>query len=116
MELAHKGVRLNVIAPGWVTVENYYNVLPGFNERPRARTRRTAFLSASGVPRDIAALAVFLCSDEARYIVGQTIAADGGTTSLMSLISDFRNESGARFGAGYLPGVESVRPTEDKES
>jgi hypothetical protein len=31
--------------------------------------------------------------------------ADGGTTSLMSLISDFRNESGSQFGVGYLPGV-----------
>jgi hypothetical protein len=37
--------------------------------------------------------------------VGQTIVADGGTTGLMSLISDFRNESAARFGTGYLPGV-----------
>ena len=37
--------------------------------------------------------------------VGQTIVADGGTTSLMSLISDFRSESTARFGTGYLPGV-----------
>jgi NAD(P)-dependent dehydrogenase (short-subunit alcohol dehydrogenase family) len=117
VELAHKGVRLNVIAPGWVTVENYYNVLPGFNEEAsREDAKNSVPVGFSGVPRDIAALAAFLCSDDARYIVGQTIAADGGTTSLMSLISDFRNESGARFGAGYLPGVESVRPTEDKES
>ena len=36
---------------------------------------------------------------------GPPIVADGGTTSLMSLISDFRNESSARFGIGYLPGI-----------
>ncbi|MBU3666450.1 MAG: hypothetical protein FGM15_11335 [Chthoniobacterales bacterium] len=30
---------------------------------------------------------------------------DGGTTSLMSLISDFRNRSGARLGAGYVPSL-----------
>jgi hypothetical protein len=29
--------------------------------------------------------------------------ADGGTTALMSLISDFRSKSSARFGAQYLP-------------
>ena len=58
-----------------------------------------------GTPLDIARLAVFLCSDDAEFIVGQTIVADGGTVSLMSLISDFRNESTARFGAGYVPGV-----------
>jgi hypothetical protein len=37
--------------------------------------------------------------------VGQTIVADGGTTSLMSLISDFRTRSTATFGKGYVPGV-----------
>ena len=58
-----------------------------------------------GVPLDIAKLAVFLCSDEASFIVGQTIIADGGTTALMSLISDFRNESTAHFGTGYVPGL-----------
>ena len=43
--------------------------------------------------------------DQAEYIVGQTIVADGGTTALMSLISDFRNPSTARFGQGYVPGL-----------
>ena len=58
-----------------------------------------------GTPLDIARLAAFLCSDDAGYIIGQTIVADGGTTTLMSLISDFRNDSANRFGTGYIPGV-----------
>ena len=41
------------------------------------------------------------------YIVGQTIVADGGTTSLMSLISDFRTESSARCGLGTSMESES---------
>jgi NAD(P)-dependent dehydrogenase (short-subunit alcohol dehydrogenase family) len=106
VELAHKGIRVNAIAPGWVTVENYYKVLPGFNEEEAKKTAAEKIpLGRSGVPLDIARLAVFLCSDDAGYLVGQTIVADGGTTTLMSLISDFRNESSARFGVGYLPGV-----------
>jgi NAD(P)-dependent dehydrogenase (short-subunit alcohol dehydrogenase family) len=106
VELAHKGIRINAIAPGWVTVENYYTVLPGFNEEDAKKTAAEKVpLGRAGVPLDIAKLAVFLCSDDAGYIVGQTIVADGGTTSLMSLISDFRNESAARFGKGYLPGI-----------
>lgn len=106
VELAHKNIRLNAIAPGWVTVENYYNVLPGFNEEEAKKTAWEKIpLGRYGLPIDIARLAVFLCSEDAGYIVGQTIVADGGTTSLMSLISDFRNESSAYFGKGYLPGV-----------
>jgi len=106
VELAHKGIRVNAVAPGWVTVENYYKVLPGFNEKDARETAsRVIPVARYGLPLDIAKIAAFLCSDDAGYIVGQTIVADGGTTTLMSLISDFRNESTARFGIGYLPGV-----------
>src|SRR6266700_7843635 len=31
VELAHKGIRVNAIAPGWVTEENYYKTIHGFN-------------------------------------------------------------------------------------
>jgi NAD(P)-dependent dehydrogenase (short-subunit alcohol dehydrogenase family) len=106
IEIAHKGVRVNAIAPGWVTVENYYKALPGFNEEAaRAAAAEKVPLGRSGEKSEIAKLAIFLCSDDAGYIVGQTIVADGGTTSLMSLISDFRTKSTATFGVGYVPGV-----------
>jgi len=106
VELAHRGIRLNAIAPGWVTVENYYKALPGFNETDAAKVAvEKVPLGRSGLKVEIAKLAVFLCSEDAAYIVGQTIVADGGTTSLMSLISDFRTRSTAKFGTGYVPGV-----------
>lgn len=103
IEMAHKGVRVNAIAPGWVTVESYYDALPGFNEKD-AQTAAAAKvpLGRSGYKSEIGKLAAFLCSDDSGYIVGQTIVADGGTTSLMSLISDFRTRSSARFGRDYL--------------
>jgi NAD(P)-dependent dehydrogenase (short-subunit alcohol dehydrogenase family) len=106
VELAHKGIRLNAIAPGWVTVENYYKALPGFNEADAAKDAALKIpLGRSGRKVEIAKLAVFLCSEDAAFIIGQTIVADGGTTALMSLISDFRNTSSAKFGTGYVPGV-----------
>jgi NAD(P)-dependent dehydrogenase (short-subunit alcohol dehydrogenase family) len=106
VELAHKGIRVNAIAPGMVTVENYYKVLDGFTEKAAADTARNSIpVARPGAPLDIAKLAVFLSSDDAGYIIGQTIVADGGTTVLMSLISDFRTESSARFGTGYVPGA-----------
>jgi NAD(P)-dependent dehydrogenase (short-subunit alcohol dehydrogenase family) len=106
VELAHKGIRINAIAPGCVPVENYANALDGYDPAASVDWAKNAIpVGHVGKPVDIAKLAAFLCSDEAGFIVGQTIVADGGTTSLMSLISDFRNESAAHFGKGYLPGI-----------
>ena len=106
IELAHKGIRVNAIAPGWTIVESHSQIFPG-------RTVESAQQAAAGavpvgraaLPQDIAKVALFLCSDEAAFIIGQTIVVDGGTTSLMSLISDFRSESTARCGLGYVPGA-----------
>ena len=106
VELAHKGIRVNAIAPGWVMVENHRKIFPGYTEEGALEGAKNSVpLGRPGFPKDIARLALFLCSDDAEYIVGQTIIADGGTTALMSLISDFRNESSARCGLGYVAGV-----------
>jgi len=106
VELAYRGIRVNAIAPGWVTVENYFKCIPGFTKEIAAETGYRAIpVARCGEPLDIAKLAAFLCSDDASFIVGQTIVADGGTTALMSLVSDFRKESKNTFGRGYIPGV-----------
>jgi NAD(P)-dependent dehydrogenase (short-subunit alcohol dehydrogenase family) len=106
IEMAWKGVRFNAIAPGWVTVEGHFKALSGITpEEYEAAAQKMIPVARSGRPLDIAKLAVFLSSDDAEFIVGQTIIADGGTTSLMSLMTDFRTESTARFGIGYVPGV-----------
>jgi 3-oxoacyl-[acyl-carrier protein] reductase len=106
VELAHKGVRINAIAPGWVNVENHAKAIPGFDEKAAMEDAKVKVpVGRFGVPLDIAKLAVFLSSEDSSYIIGQTFVADGGTVALMSLISDFRNESQAHFGAGYVQGL-----------
>jgi NAD(P)-dependent dehydrogenase (short-subunit alcohol dehydrogenase family) len=106
VELAHKGIRINAIAPGWVTVENYYKAIPGFTEEAARESAKNAVpVARAGTPQDIAKLAAFLCSDDAEFIIGQTLVADGGTTALMSLFPNFREQSENRFGKGYVPGV-----------
>ena len=89
-----------------MTVENYFKAIPGFNEADARKAAAEKIpLGRSGEKLEIAKLAVFLCSDDAGYMVGQTLVADGGTTALMSLMSDFRNPSSAQFGKSYMPGV-----------
>lgn len=105
VELGHRGIRVNAIAPGWITVENYFKVIPGFNlEQAKKDAAQTVPIARFGVPLDVARAAAFLCSDDSGFLLGQTIVLDGGTTSLMSLISDFRTESTVRFGEQYMMG------------
>ena len=106
VELAHRGIRVNAIAPGWVTVENYAKAIPNYDPEEESRAAEQLIPAGRpGKPLDIAKLAAFLCSDDAGFIVGQTIAADGGSSVLTSLKPDFRTETAARWGVGYVPGV-----------
>jgi NAD(P)-dependent dehydrogenase (short-subunit alcohol dehydrogenase family) len=106
IELGHQGIRVNAIAPGWVNVENYFIVQPGFSLEQAAKDAYNAVpVARAGAPIDIAKVAVFLSTEDSGYILGQTIIVDGGTTSLMSLMTDFRTESAAKFGKGYVPGI-----------
>jgi glucose 1-dehydrogenase len=99
IELAHLGIRVNAIAPGWIEVPNHYKAVEGYDPRD---AKDHVPVGRAGQPIDIAKLAVFLASSDADFIVGQTIVVDGGTTSLMSLVDDFRSRSTAKFGADYI--------------
>jgi NAD(P)-dependent dehydrogenase (short-subunit alcohol dehydrogenase family) len=104
VELGYRGIRVNAIAPGWITVDAYATAIPGFNLKQAAEDAQNKVpVARYGVPLDVAKMAAFLCSEDSGFITGQTMVVDGGTTSLMSLISDFRTESTARFGKAYMP-------------
>jgi glucose 1-dehydrogenase len=78
--LAPYGIRVNAIGPGSIMTD----MLASVNSDPAAKNRilsRTP-LGRIGEPSEIAAIAVFLASDEASYITGQTIYADGGRLPL----------------------------------
>lgn len=102
IELAPKGVRVNAIAPGAIVVENHYKVMRDFDPAKFADSIPAGFM---GEPRDIARVAIFLASPDARYIVGQTLVVDGGTMSWMPFSDGFRQPLDACFGLGYVPGV-----------
>jgi glucose 1-dehydrogenase len=78
--LAPYGIRVNAIGPGSIMTE----MLASVNDDPAAKTRllsRTP-MGRIGEPSEIAAIAAFLASDDASYITGQTIYADGGRLPL----------------------------------
>ncbi len=104
IELIQKGVRVNAIAPGWVFVENHQKVLGESFDRKAASQGVPAGFIAD--PRDIGRVAIFLASDESRYIIGQTIICDGGQTSILPLTGDFRGKRKERWGANYVGGAE----------
>jgi len=106
IELAHKGIRINAIAPGMIPVENHSKADPNYSDEAIAEeTKNSIPVARPGTPEEIGKVAAFLCSDDAGFIIGQTIVVDGGSTSLCSLFPNFRSKLGMQLGTGYLPGV-----------
>jgi NAD(P)-dependent dehydrogenase (short-subunit alcohol dehydrogenase family) len=107
VELAPHGVRVNAIAPGWIDVENHARAVADYNpEVAREMAAQKVPVGRFGLPIDVARLAVFLCSDAASFIVGQTFVVDGGTTALMSLFADSKVQSATRFGERYMSAMQ----------
>lgn len=73
-EVAGRGVTVNCIAPGFVDTA----MTQELNEKQKAQALERVPAGRFGVPDDVAAAAVFLASDEAAYITGQTLHVNGG--------------------------------------
>ncbi|MEL7027710.1 MAG: SDR family NAD(P)-dependent oxidoreductase [Pseudomonadota bacterium] len=78
IELAKQNIRVNGVAPGFIrtaqTLDPVHSVGPEGLEAAAASVP----LGRIGAPEDIADVVVFLASEKARYITGQTITVDGG--------------------------------------
>jgi dehydrogenase/reductase SDR family protein 4 len=77
-EWGPKNVRVNAIAPGLIKTD-FARALWEDDKRRKEREAITP-LRRLGEPKDIGAIAVFLASDAAAFVTGQTIVADGGVT------------------------------------
>jgi len=76
VQLGPKGIRVNAIAPGTVWTPMVQDLGP----EARERRRRASPLGTEGTGWDIGWGAVYLASDEARWVTGQTLVIDAGLT------------------------------------
>jgi 3-oxoacyl-[acyl-carrier protein] reductase len=77
LELSPHGITINAVAPGSITNERNMSDDPDYD----TNWAGVIPLRRAGKPADIAAAVLFLASDEASFINGQTIIVDGGWTS-----------------------------------
>lgn len=78
MELSRYNIRVNTISPGLVDTGGLsYNKNPG-RDRHRRKFEMVTPLGSWACPEQVAGIAVFLASDDAVYITGEEIIADGG--------------------------------------
>jgi NAD(P)-dependent dehydrogenase (short-subunit alcohol dehydrogenase family) len=81
ISLAQYGIRVNAIGPGTILTELAKQAVLGSPEARHTILSRTP-LGRCGEPEEIAAIAAFLASDDASYMTGQTLYADGGRMAL----------------------------------
>ncbi|BAF90311.1 MULTISPECIES: 3-oxoacyl-[acyl-carrier-protein] reductase [Azorhizobium] len=73
-EVASRGVTVNCIAPGFIATP----MTDALNDKQREAILKSVPAARLGTPEDIAAACVYLASDEAAYVTGQTLHVNGG--------------------------------------
>jgi NAD(P)-dependent dehydrogenase (short-subunit alcohol dehydrogenase family) len=93
-ELAPAGVGVNAVCAGPIDT----NALRAFRSFPAVKRQceERAPGGRLGMPEDVAGVVAFLCSEAARWIIGQTIVADGGVSLLSGVDSGPKMETAAR--------------------
>ena len=79
MELAPLGIRVNSIAPGFIKTEMTKEILA--NEEYKKFLESSTPLGYIGEPEDIANAALYLASDDSKYVTGTILYVDGGWTA-----------------------------------
>lgn len=78
LELAQKNIRVNAVSGGPIETDALMK-FPNYDELKKGIVDRTP-MGRIGNPTDIGGVVRFLCTDDAKWITGQTIVVDGGST------------------------------------
>jgi 3-oxoacyl-[acyl-carrier protein] reductase len=73
-ELGPRGITVNAVAPGLIETDMTREIVAARGEAMAAQTP----LGRIGLPGDVAGVVAFLASDDARWVTGRTVRADGG--------------------------------------
>jgi 3-oxoacyl-[acyl-carrier protein] reductase len=77
-EVASRGIRVNAICPGWIDTP----ILDPLPPMVRMLAERQTPLGRLGTPEEVAAVALFLASDEASFVTGQWLSPNGGLLTI----------------------------------
>lgn len=87
LEYAAEGIRVNAVAPGAIVTPMNHSWI--HDREARAAVEKHIPMGRAGEPEEMAAVFAFLASDDASYITGQTIFADGGLTCFADFQEDW---------------------------
>ena len=77
LDYAERNIRVNAIAPGPILSDR----IKALSEESRSHIAQTVPMRRLGLPEEVAALVVWLCSDQAAFMTGATLTIDGGRLS-----------------------------------
>ena len=105
LDYAKQGIRCNAICPGWVdTPINYAHAeMLGGLEKVYESIDSFQPIGRPGEPREIANVALFLASDEASFLTGSVVLADGGRRPSRTARACRSEQLGSRFGRTATP-------------
>lgn len=87
LDYAHYNIKVNCVCPGTIDTPMYQNVIKQFQEKTqlseqtiRANVADRLPLKRIGIPKEVAEVVSFLCSDAASFMTGALVNIDGGYT------------------------------------